>query len=432
KMQQRYLLRNSSRSSNRVINSRVSKPFLTEKKPQKRQQTRTRRTNNKVHHTNVGANTLAAPVHELISHVKLPEKLAIAATEHKKRQRHSLRLTEKQQNHPTVGISPFRKVQTSLPSSRETIKSISIIEVPRWRLLSPHDAESQQGSESDVEEEDNIIERHHKNMLEEQKDRKLYERWVRNQRALRKIQCRRTHTQSLAEQTRQKLIRQLEKEEKIFVNDKICSKLAKYTLVFEHNVENILSPNYHLIDWKRFQSILTPDDLNTELDVMIRNLKAVRLTTRLPKSTPPIGNKRRPPIRERLNEKAKEQQSLTPKKTRNERRTTITRTRSISPRSSENITSIITVQNPQLISSSQKFDRSNVLNCPSYTNRSNISTATTNENDRPSSTKKFHFQRSKSISTGFDMSLKKRTRSNEKENCNSSAGSHSYRTRQTL
>ncbi|CAF0801933.1 unnamed protein product [Didymodactylos carnosus] len=276
------------------------------------------------------------------NHIKAQTKPVITTTEHKQQQRHSLRLTQKQRD-PALDTLSFKRV-----SLNETMITKSVIEVPRWRVLSTNDVKQQCNDESDIEEEkaDDILARHYKNKLEEQKDRKLYERWVKNQRALRKIQCRRTHTQSLTEQTRQKLLRQLVKEQKIFINDKICTKLAKYSLVFEYNIENTLSSNYRLIDWKSFESILTADEANTELDIMIHNLKAVRLTTVPHKSTSLEGSKRSLPVRERLHEKVKKQPSLNEKSRR------------------------------------------------------------------------------------FDSSLKKRTRSNEKENCGS-VNSHSYITRQT-
>lgn len=59
-------------------------------------------------------------------------------------------------------------------------------------------------------------------MLEEQKDRKLYERYVRGQRTLRRLQCRRTHTAHLNQATRARLLRELERERRYTVQDQIC------------------------------------------------------------------------------------------------------------------------------------------------------------------------------------------------------------------
>ncbi|CAF4329457.1 unnamed protein product, partial [Rotaria magnacalcarata] len=65
--------------------------------------------------------------------------------------------------------------------------------------------------------------RHHRHMLEEQKDRKLYERYVRGQRTLRRLQCRRTHTAHLNEATRTRLLRELERERRYTVQEQICT-----------------------------------------------------------------------------------------------------------------------------------------------------------------------------------------------------------------
>ncbi len=52
--------------------------------------------------------------------------------------------------------------------------------------------------------------------------RRLYERYIRDQRTLRRLQCRRTHTAHLSESTRKRLLRELERERRDVIHDKIC------------------------------------------------------------------------------------------------------------------------------------------------------------------------------------------------------------------
>jgi hypothetical protein len=52
---------------------------------------------------------------------------------------------------------------------------------------------------------------------------RLYERYVRDQRTLRRLQCRRTHTAHLNEATRHRLLRELERERRYTIHDQICS-----------------------------------------------------------------------------------------------------------------------------------------------------------------------------------------------------------------
>ncbi len=52
---------------------------------------------------------------------------------------------------------------------------------------------------------------------------RLYERYVRGQRTLRRLQCRRTHTAHLNEATRTRLLRELERERRYTVQDQICT-----------------------------------------------------------------------------------------------------------------------------------------------------------------------------------------------------------------
>lgn len=52
---------------------------------------------------------------------------------------------------------------------------------------------------------------------------RLYERYVRGQRTLRRLQCRRTHTAHLNEATRNRLLRELQRERRYAIEDKICA-----------------------------------------------------------------------------------------------------------------------------------------------------------------------------------------------------------------
>ncbi len=52
---------------------------------------------------------------------------------------------------------------------------------------------------------------------------RLYERYIRDQRTLRRLQCRRTHTAHLSESTRKRLLRELEHERRYEIHDKICA-----------------------------------------------------------------------------------------------------------------------------------------------------------------------------------------------------------------
>ncbi|CAF4790220.1 unnamed protein product, partial [Rotaria magnacalcarata] len=63
----------------------------------------------------------------------------------------------------------------------------------------------------DDDDYDDLLARHHRHRIDEQKDRKLYERYVRDQRTLRRLQCRRTHTAHLNPTTRNRLLRELER-----------------------------------------------------------------------------------------------------------------------------------------------------------------------------------------------------------------------------
>ena len=124
---------------------------------------------------------------------------------------------------------------------------------------------------------------------------RLYERYVRGQRTLRRLQCRRTHTAHLSETTRNRLLRELERERRYAIHDKICAYrktsffflftsnkyfisyilVAQRTIVFQHGC-NIVSKES--MNWSTLEEEI-PYNRNIgtihELDVMINNLKKV-------------------------------------------------------------------------------------------------------------------------------------------------------------
>jgi hypothetical protein len=51
---------------------------------------------------------------------------------------------------------------------------------------------------------------------------RLYERYIRDQRTLRRLQCRRSHTAHLTESTRNRLLHELERERRFTIRNKIC------------------------------------------------------------------------------------------------------------------------------------------------------------------------------------------------------------------
>jgi hypothetical protein len=125
---------------------------------------------------------------------------------------------------------------------------------PKWRKVENEISEENSSNNDEDDDYDVLLARHHRLMLEEQKDRKLYERYVRGQRTLRRLQCRRTHTAHLNEATRNRLLRELERERRYTVQDQICtyrkliksffsiitssiSLVADHTIIFRHGCQ---------------------------------------------------------------------------------------------------------------------------------------------------------------------------------------------------
>ncbi|CAF1170774.1 unnamed protein product [Rotaria magnacalcarata] len=176
--------------------------------------------------------------------------------------RHSLRLT------PTIKQKPSSSV-----NSDEL--------VPKWRKIENANVDenasinNNNNNDDDDDDYDDLLARHHRHRIDEQKDRKLYERYVRDQRTLRRLQCRRTHTAHLNPTTRNRLLRELERERRYAIEDKICAYLANHRIMFQHGC-NIDSKQP--ITWLNLEEQL-PCNRNVgtihELDVMINNLKKV-------------------------------------------------------------------------------------------------------------------------------------------------------------
>ncbi|CAF4315512.1 unnamed protein product [Rotaria socialis] len=173
--------------------------------------------------------------------------------------RHSLRLTS------TIKQKPSSSVNSDEP-------------VPKWRKIENANVDenaSINNNNDDDDDYDDLLARHHRHRIDEQKDRKLYERYVRGQRTLRRLQCRRTHTAHLNPTTRNRLLRELERERRYAIEDKICAYLANHRIMFQHGC-NIDSKQP--ITWSNLEEQL-PCNRNVgtihELDVMINNLKKV-------------------------------------------------------------------------------------------------------------------------------------------------------------
>ena len=121
--------------------------------------------------------------------------------------------------------------------------------------------------------------------------RRLYERYIRGQRTLRRLQCRRTHTAHLKEATRNRLLRELERERRYTIHEKICAHckligdftstqssiwilVANHEIIYRHgcNIES------KAMNWNSLEEEI-PCNRNVgtirELDVMIDNLKKV-------------------------------------------------------------------------------------------------------------------------------------------------------------
>ena len=117
---------------------------------------------------------------------------------------------------------------------------------------------------------------------------------MRGQRTLRRLQCRRTHSAHLSDATRNRLLRELERERRYAMQDQICAHrtfsflttgsfnrhvyvclVCDHTLIFRHGCD---LESKQPMDWLSLEKEI-PRNKNIgpvhELDVMINNLKKV-------------------------------------------------------------------------------------------------------------------------------------------------------------
>ncbi|CAF3944616.1 unnamed protein product, partial [Rotaria sp. Silwood2] len=203
---------------------------------------------------------------QLITKTKKSPSILTSRVTKKFKSRHSNSVINQENRRHSLRLTPAVKEIKAPFTIHETI--------PKWRQAE-NDTEDENPSINNDDSYDDLLARHHRHMLEEQKDRKLYERYVRGQRSLRRLQCRRTHTAHLNEATRNRLLRELERERCYAIRDKICAYLANHTIVFQHGC-NIESKEP--INWSRLEEEI-PHNRNIgtihQLDVMIGNLKKV-------------------------------------------------------------------------------------------------------------------------------------------------------------
>jgi hypothetical protein len=131
---------------------------------------------------------------------------------------------------------------------------------------------------------------------------------MRDQRTLRRLQCRRTHTAHLRESTRNRLLRELQRERRDAIHDKICAYLADRPIMFRHRYTK---ESRQAMDWSTLEEEV-PHNRNIgtihELDVMIGNLKKVIRNSKAFISKPRLS------VRERQNQRLATITPITPTK----------------------------------------------------------------------------------------------------------------------
>ncbi|UJR08969.1 hypothetical protein I4U23_013220 [Adineta vaga] len=196
----------------------------------------------------------------------------------KPKDRRSIAINNQQNRRQSLRLTSVLKQTKPRPIIRETS--------PKWRKVENEPTEDNSLINDEDDDYDDLLARHHRHMLEEQKDRKLYERYVRGQRTLRRLQCRRTHTAHLNEATRSRLLRELERERRYTIQDQICAYLTDHTLIFRHGCQiNSNEP----MNWSTLEEEIPRQkhfDSIHQLDVMINNLKKVILTSKSSISKP--------------------------------------------------------------------------------------------------------------------------------------------------
>ncbi len=220
---------------------------------------------------------------------KLRQSTAIKAEQNR---RHSLRLNAIIKPRPIIRETRRESIILSL----SCLLLFSLL-APKWRKVENEVSEDNSSNNDEDDDFDALLARHHRLTLEEQKDRKLYERYVRGQRTLRRLQCRRTHTAHLNEATRNRLLRELERERRHTVQDQICTYrklipsffqlylfqliiVADHTIIFRHGCQ--INP-HEPMTWSSLEDEIPRQkhiDTIHQLDVMINNLKKVMRTTK--------------------------------------------------------------------------------------------------------------------------------------------------------
>ncbi|CAF0800104.1 unnamed protein product [Adineta ricciae] len=288
---------------------------------------------------------------------------------------------------------------------------------PKWRKVENDTAEDNLSINDEDDDYDELLARHHRHMLEEQKDRKLYERYVRGQRTLRRLQCRRTHTAHLNEATRTRLLRELERERRYTVQDQVCAYLTDHTIIFRHGCQiNSSEP----MTWSTLEDELPRQkhfDTIHQLDVMINNLKKVIQTSKSSLSKPRLSVHERQ--KQRLTARNLPVTPLVSNTTQaNETRSVISPIHSIpQPTAIPRVPVVRFVDDPLRMNNSQHLTCiQNVLLQTNNNHNHHASRMTTNEISSPIGIRK-QFLRPKLTHTNMSESSQTKKRPLEKENC---------------
>ncbi|CAF1010501.1 unnamed protein product [Rotaria magnacalcarata] len=328
----------------------------------------------------------------------------------------STRISKKPKLHHSTGLKNKHHRRHSLRLT-STTKSRAIIHETQAKLytIEKDDMEEISSNNDENDNYDELLARHHRHMLEEQKDRKLYERYVRGQRTLRRLQCRRTHTAHLNETTRTRLLRELERERRYTVQEQICTHLANHPIIFRHGSH--LNSNEPM-NWTTLENELPRQkhfDTIHQLDVMINNLKRVMRTSKTSILKP------------RLSVHERQKQRLATSATipvsfmncneiqSNEINSTISSMNTTTPTSIVSRLPIVRfIDDPLRMSNSQHLTC--IQNVLLLTNNNHRSRIATNEISTPITIRKqFHRQKSTHMNVSDSSHVKKRPL--EKENC---------------
>jgi hypothetical protein len=208
---------------------------------------------------------------------KISSSISSSRTTKKSKLRQSTSINDKKNRRQSLRLTSIIKPTKPRPINRET--------PPKWSKVENDNTEENSSINDEDDDYDDLLARHHQHMLEEQKDRKLYERYIRDQRILRRLQCRRSHSAHLNEATRNRLLRELERERRYTVQDQICTLLADHTIIFRHRC-HINSPEP--MSWSTLENEIPRQkhyDTIHQLDKMI-NLKKVIRTSKSSISKP--------------------------------------------------------------------------------------------------------------------------------------------------